>query len=96
MSSLALQLAMAQAGLGVAVLSALGAANPAAAGLRFVPLHPPIQRELFLLEPRQAPALPAVAAFRSALLQGLVQASLPPGVVLVDAQPPTTTRRVAV
>lgn len=95
-SSLALQLAMAQAGLGVAVLSALGAANPAAQGLRFVALQPVIQRELFLMTPRQPPPAPAALALRTALLSGLDEAHLPQGVARVQAQPPTPTRSVAV
>ncbi|WP_395703395.1 LysR family transcriptional regulator [Aquabacterium sp.] len=70
-SSLALQLAFAQAGAGVAVVSALGASHPAAAGLRFVPLQPPVERTVFLMRRRDRvlapPALALIEALRAAL-----------------------------
>lgn len=74
-SSLTLQLALARSGVGVAVLSALGASHPLAAGLRFVPLRPALRREVFHRERSPSPSL---RAFMQALQQGLHQASLLP------------------
>lgn len=51
-SSLAMQLALVREGVGVAVLSALGASHALAQGMRFVPLHPQIDREVFLMTQR--------------------------------------------
>lgn len=51
-SSLAMQLALVREGVGVAVLSALGASHALADGMRFVPLMPPIEREVFLMTQR--------------------------------------------
>ena len=51
-TSLALQLAMARAGVGIAVVSALGASHRDAADLRFSPLRPAVQREVFVLQQR--------------------------------------------
>lgn len=48
-TSLSLQIAFVRAGVGVAVVSALAAGHPAAQGLRFVPLAPPIERELSVM-----------------------------------------------
>lgn len=81
-SSLALQLALAKAGAGVALLSALGASHPMAAGLRFTPLSPTVRRELFMMRRRDRPLPAAATAFLEALQQGLRTASLHPGVKL--------------
>ena len=70
-SSLSLQLALAQAGVGVAVLSALGASHPQAAGLRFVPLRPALRREVFLISRRDRPASPSARAFTETLTASL-------------------------
>ena len=51
-SSLAMQLALARSGVGVAVVSALGASHPLAQGLCFEPLLPTIEREIFLMTQR--------------------------------------------
>lgn len=81
-SSLALQLALARAGAGVALLSALGASHPAAAGLRFVPLSPTVRRELFVMRRRDRPPAPAATAFLDLLDKGLRAARLHAGVKL--------------
>ncbi len=65
-SSLTLQLALARAGVGVAVLSALGAAHPQAQGLKFVPLKPALRREIFAMQRRDRPAA-TTAAFLQVL-----------------------------
>lgn len=70
-SNLALQLSMAQAGVGVAVLSALGASHPQAAGLAFVPLRPHVTREVFLMHRRDQPPNPATRALMQALRETL-------------------------
>lgn len=51
-SSLGMQLALVHAGVGLAVVSALGASHPMAQGLRFEPLEPTIEREIFLMTQR--------------------------------------------
>ena len=81
-SSLSIQLALAQAGVGVAVLSALGASHPSAHGMRFVPLQPAVQRELFLMRRRDRPLTPAAQAFEDAVLRHLPAAALRPEVLL--------------
>jgi LysR family transcriptional regulator, carnitine catabolism transcriptional activator len=68
-SSLALQLAMTKAGLGVAVVSALGASHPDAQGLRFVPWRPAIHRQIFLMTHRRLVPSNAVRAVITALMQ---------------------------
>ncbi len=79
-SSLALQLALAQAGVGVAVVSALGASHPQASGLQFLPLKPGLEREVFLMQRRDRELNPSARAFAHALLTGLALAKLHPGV----------------
>jgi LysR family carnitine catabolism transcriptional activator len=79
-SSLAIQLAMAQAGAGFAVLSALGASHPQATGLRFLPLSPRLHREVFLMHHLDHPADEATTvtceAIRSALIRATLHASV--------------------
>lgn len=75
-SSLALQLAFAHAGVGVAVVSALGASHPAAAGLRFLPLKPAVERTVFLMRRRDRALSPPAAALVQALHAALEQAGL--------------------
>lgn len=81
-SSLALQLALARAGAGVALLSALGASHPLAAGLKFVPLSPAVSRELFLMRRRDRPLSAAAAAFAELLAKGLRTTKFHAGVKL--------------
>lgn len=66
-SSLALQLALAQAGAGVAVMSALGASHPQAFELRFVPLQPAINREVFVFWRRDRPPSTSAQALVKAI-----------------------------
>ena len=75
-SSLALQLALAHAGVGVAVVSALGASHPQASGLLFVPLKPAMEREVFMMHRRDRELNPSARAFANALRSGLAQAAL--------------------
>ena len=75
-SSLALQLALAQAGVGVAVMSALGASHPQASGLQFVPLKPAMAREVFMVQRRDRELNPSASAFANAVRVGLGQALL--------------------
>jgi LysR family carnitine catabolism transcriptional activator len=75
-SSLALQLALAQAGVGVAVVSALGASHPQASGLQFVALKPAMQREVFMMLRRDRELNPSARAFANAVRTGLMQAVL--------------------
>lgn len=75
-SSLAVQLALVRAGVGVAVLSALGASHPSARGLAFVPLAPAIRRELFLMHRRDRPLRAPARALADAVRAELPQAPL--------------------
>lgn len=75
-ASLAMQLALAQAGVGVAVVSALGASHPGAAGLRFVPLRPQVLRELHLMRHRGRDLSPSARALAEALRHGVRQTAL--------------------
>jgi LysR family carnitine catabolism transcriptional activator len=81
-TSLALQLALAQAGVGVAVVSALGASHPQASGLLFVPLQPVMAREVFLMQRRDRDLNPSAKAFANALRTGLAQATVHPSIKL--------------
>lgn len=51
-SSLAMQLALVREGVGVGVMSALGASHALAQGMQFVPLSPRMEREVFLMTQR--------------------------------------------
>lgn len=84
-SSLALQLALAQAGVGVAVVSALGASHPQASGLQFVALKPAMQREVFMMLRRDRELNPSARAFANAVRTGLMQAVLHGSVQLAEA-----------
>lgn len=70
-NSLALQLSLAQAGVGVAVMSALGASHPLAQGLHFALLRPATVREVFLMHRHDRPPQPAAAALLCAIGQAL-------------------------
>ena len=79
-STLAMTIAMANAGVGVAVVSAIGAAHPAAQLLKFVPLRSNMSREYYLMsrgerEPRDvvsAFALTVHETIKSELRQGSI------------------------
>jgi LysR family carnitine catabolism transcriptional activator len=77
-SDLSVQLALARAGVGVAVVSALGASHPEAARLRFAPLVPRIERQLFLLRRRDARPSAAVEALEQAVHEENASAPLHP------------------
>lgn len=79
-TSLTMQLALVQAGLGVAVLSALAASHPQAAGLAFMPLVPAIERPVFLLQRNDRPALPATDALVQMIFNDLQLENLRPEV----------------
>ncbi|MFZ4478747.1 MAG: LysR family transcriptional regulator [Rhodoferax sp.] len=79
-SSLALQLALAQAGVGVAVISALGASHPQASGLRFVPLQPAVNRGVFVFWRRDRALSASAQALVSAIRLGVTNAKLHVGV----------------
>ena len=85
-SSLALQLALAQAGVGVAVMSALGASHPQASGLQFVPLKPAMAREVFMMQRRDRELNPSARAFANAVRTGLAKATLHGSVRLAPAK----------
>lgn len=86
-SSLSLQLSLVQAGLGVAVLSALGASHPQAGGLSFVPFGPRVWRQLFLLHRRDRPLRPAAHALAGAVLSALHQVDWHPRLQVLARQP---------
>jgi LysR family transcriptional regulator, carnitine catabolism transcriptional activator len=70
-SSLALQLALTKAGVGVAVVSALAASHPMADDLQFVPLLPAASRELFLICRKDRPLRPPARALVDAMVNAL-------------------------
>jgi LysR family carnitine catabolism transcriptional activator len=86
-SSLSLQLSLVQAGLGVAVLSALGASHPQASGLSFVPFGPRVWRQLFLLHRRDRPLRPAAQALAAAIQSALRQVDWHPSLQVLARQP---------
>ena len=75
-TSLALQLALAHAGVGVAVVSALGASHPQAGSLQFVAITPAMAREVFMMQRRDRELSPSARAFANAVRSGLSQAIL--------------------
>jgi LysR family carnitine catabolism transcriptional activator len=79
-SSLALQLAFAQQGLGVAVVSALGASHPMAQGMHFVPVRPAILRDVFTIQRRDRAPSPSARALMQAVGLGLQRVQLHPAV----------------
>lgn len=79
-SHLALQVSLAQAGLGVAVVSALGASCPMAQGLHFAPLNPAVEREVFLMQRKDQPPSPAARALIRAIQTALPTVALHPSV----------------
>lgn len=70
-TSLTMQLALVQAGMGVAVISALAASHPQAIDLGFMPLDPVIERPVFLMQRNERPANPAVAALSQMIVNEL-------------------------
>ena len=79
-SNLALQLALAQAGVGVAVVSALGASHPQARELRFVPIQPAVDREVFVFWRRDRALSASAQALVSEIRMGVANAKLHVGV----------------
>lgn len=77
-SSLPVQVALAHAGVGVAVVSALGASHPGAAGLRFVPLQPKVEREIYLMQHSGRDLSPPARSLAQALRDGVRDAPLHP------------------
>ncbi|MBC7609683.1 MAG: LysR family transcriptional regulator [Polaromonas sp.] len=83
-SSLTLQLALARAGVGVAVVSALGASHADATGMQFVVLEPTVEREVFIMTRRDRELSPSARALAAAIDTGLAQAVLHPAVRLAN------------
>ena len=79
-SSLDLQLTFARQGLGVAVVSALGASHPLAQGLCFVPLRPTISRDVFTIQRRDRAASPSARALMQAVTEAMRRVHLHPAV----------------
>jgi len=79
-SSLAIQLALVAAGVGVSILSALGASHPVARGLLFVPLRPAIERHVQLLQRRDRALRPAAQALADCLIEAVAEVPLHPRV----------------
>ena len=79
-SSLDLQMTFARQGLGVAVVSALGASHPLAQGLYFVPLRPTISRDVFTIQRRDRAPSPSARALMRAVNVGMQRVHLHPAV----------------
>jgi len=75
-SCLASQLALAQAGVGVAVWSALGASHPQAQGLQFVALAPRMTREIFAIQRVDRRPNPSAEALLHAVKHGMAAVRL--------------------
>lgn len=82
-TSLTMQLALVQAGMGVAVLSALAASHPQAVDLGFILLEPAIERPVFLMQRTDRLARPAVAALAQVFRRDLHLVDLRPEVKLI-------------
>jgi LysR family carnitine catabolism transcriptional activator len=78
-SSLVLQLALARSGVGVAVVSALGASHPMAQGMRFEPLQPALDREIFLMTQRTRILSASAKALLTAIREALAPERPPAG-----------------
>lgn len=88
-SSLSVQIAFAAEGMGVAVVSALGASHPQAASLSFAPLSPVVRREVMLMRRRDRAQSPITLAFAQTLHTTLAttrQMKLRPGVRVTRPQ----------
>lgn len=81
-SNLAVQLALVRAGVGVTVLSAMGASHPSTRGLAFVPLVPAIRRELFLMHRRDRPLHAPAQALADAIRAELPESPLDSRIVI--------------
>lgn len=79
-TSLAMQLSLARAGVGVAVMSALGASHREAADMRFSLLKPRVEREVFVMQRRDRPLPSAARALKDAICQGLANVPLHPSI----------------
>lgn len=88
LSSLTLQIALASAGVGVAVVSALGASHPAAAGLQFTLIKPLVHRQIYLVQQRLVALSPAATAFKDTFWRYLQSAqgtlALHPDVAFIE------------
>jgi LysR family transcriptional regulator, carnitine catabolism transcriptional activator len=94
-SNLAAELALAAAGVGIAVVSALGASHPQARSLAFVPVVPVIRREVYLMHRVDRPLRPAARALWDTILAELPRAALHPQVALsATTVPAEISRRV--
>ncbi len=75
-SSLIMQLACVQAGVGVAVISALAASHPLAVNLEFVPLQPRLSRDVFCMQRKDRALSLAAQAFKKALHEAIHRVKL--------------------
>lgn len=83
-SSLAIQLALTKAGVGVAVLSALGASHPEAAQLQFLPITPTVEREIYVIQRADRRLSPSTRALLKAIQSGTYRTKLHPAVRLAE------------
>ncbi len=81
-STLALQLAMASGGVGVAVMSGLGASHPQAMDMQFSPLDPVICREVFIMHRRDFRLSQAALALIHAIKRDVATERLHPSIQL--------------
>jgi LysR family carnitine catabolism transcriptional activator len=70
-TSLTMQLALVEAGMGVAIMSALAASHPQVRNLGFMPLEPEILRPIFLLRRSNSMPNPAAEALATVITQHL-------------------------
>ncbi|AZZ92052.1 LysR family transcriptional regulator [Hahella sp. KA22] len=83
-SSLAQQLALARSGVGVAVLSALGASHYDAVSMKFSQLKPEINRKVFLMQRRDRVLSPSSRALLATIFEHMHSVPLHPCVLVYD------------
>lgn len=81
-TSMNMQLALVQAGIGVAVLSALAASHPQAVNLGFTQLEPLIERPVFLMQRADRQDSPALAALAQVAMSTTIYENLRPEIVM--------------
>ena len=81
-TSLTMQLSLVQAGMGVAIMSALAASHPQVSNLGFMPLEPEIIRPIFLLRRSNSMPNPAADALAAVISQQMSLEHLRPEIRL--------------
>ena len=89
-STLALQFAMARAGMGLAVMSGLGASHELAKDMKFSRLRPAVCRDVFIMRRRDFRPSQAALALIDAIKCGIATARLHPSIQLAKSEQSTS------